>query len=244
MATVLITGSNRGLGLALVRRFAALGYDIVAHSRKQYEAFEQECESIAKENGIKINHLYFELSDAEQLSQALESFEQSEIAVDVLINNAGINTIKPLLYTEYGEMEESFKVNYFAPVMITKCISSIMMRKGQGAVVNITSMGSLGHQPGGSIYDASKAALNQFTISAAQELAPLGIRVNAVACGPINTEMFSSMPEKVQSKLIKYTALKRVAETDEIIDAIVYLSTDKSSYVTGQILRVDGGAII
>lgn len=244
MPTVFITGSNRGLGLALVKRFASLGFDIIAHSRKKYDSLEGECHALEEEYGIKINNLFFELSDVNQLCQALESLEQSDKVVDVLINNAGINTMKPLMYTEYDDMEESFRVNYFAPVMITKCISGIMMRQGQGTIVNVTSMGSLGHQPGGSIYDASKAALNQFTITAAQELAPLGIRVNAVACGPINTEMFTSMPEKLQSKLVKCTALKRAAETDEIIDAIVYLSTNNSSFVTGQILRVDGGAIL
>ena len=244
MATVFITGSNRGLGLMLLKQFATLGYDIVAHSRKKYESFEEECRKVAKENGISIKHIYFELSDKLQMQNTLEMFEQSEVPVDVLINNAGINVMKPLMYTEYEDLEESFKVNYFAPVMIAKTIGTLMMRQGSGTIVNVTSMGSLGHQPGGAIYDASKAALNQFTITAAQELAPLGIRVNGVACGPINTEMFTSMPEKVQSKLIKTTALKRAAEPEEIINMIVYLSTDKSSYVTGQILRVDGGAVI
>ncbi len=244
MATVFITGSNRGLGFMLLKQFASLGYDIIAHSRQKYESFEEECCTVAKDNGVSIKHVYFELSDKLQMQDALEALEQSEVTVDVLINNAGINVMKPLMYTEYEDLEESFKVNYFAPVIIAKTICSLMMRQGKGVIINVTSMGSLGHQPGGSIYDSSKAALNQFTISAAQELAPLGIRVNGVACGPINTDMFTSMPEKIQSKLIKTTALKRAAEPDEIINTILYLSTEKSSYVTGQILRVDGGAII
>lgn len=244
MATVFITGSNRGLGLMLLKRYASLGYDIVAHSRKKYETFEEECRKVALENGISIKHIYFELSDKQQMQKALEEFEQNEVVVDVLINNAGINVMKPLMYTEYEDLEESFKINYFAPVMIAKAISGIMMRQGSGVIVNITSMGSLGHQPGGSIYDASKAALNQFTITAAQELAPLGIRINGVACGPIGTEMFEIMPDKVKSKLIKSTALKRPALVDEIVNAVFFLSTEKSSYITGQIVRVDGGAII
>lgn len=244
MATVFITGSNRGLGFMLLKQFASLGYDIIAHSRKKYESFEEDCCTVAKDNGVNIKHIYFGLSDKLQMQEALEILEQSEMTVDVLINNAGINVMKPLMYTEYEDLEESFKVNYFAPVMIVKTISSLMIRQCKGVIINVTSMGSLGHQPGGSIYDASKAALNQFTITAAQELAPFGVRVNGVACGPINTDMFTSMPEKVQSKLIKTTALKRAAEPEEIINTIVYLSTDKSSYVTGQILRVDGGAII
>lgn len=244
MATVFITGSNRGLGLALLKRYASLGYDIIAHSRKRYESFEDACRTIEKENKVAIKNVYFELTDKQGLETTMNDIEQSEFPVDVLVNNAGVNVMKPLLYTDYSDLEESFMINYFAPVLISKALSRIMMRQGHGAIVNITSMGSLGHQPGGAIYDASKAALNQFTITAAQELAPLGIRVNGVACGPINTDMFSSMPDKVQSKLIKTTALKRVAEQSEIIDAIVYLSSEKSSYITGQILRVDGGAIL
>ena len=244
MATVFITGSNRGLGYMLLKQFASLGYDIVAHSRKKYDSFEEECCTVAKDNGVSIKHVYFELSDKLQMQDSLEKIEQSEVTVDILINNAGINVMKPLMYTEYDDLEESFKVNYFAPVMIAKTICSLMMRQGKGVIINVTSMGSLGHQPGGSIYDASKAALNQFTISAAQELAPLGIRVNGVACGPINTEMFTSMPEKVQSKLVKCTALKRAANPQEIIDTVMFLASEKSTYITGQIFRVDGGAII
>lgn len=244
MATVFITGSNRGLGLALLKRYASLGYNIIAHSRKQYDSFEEECCNIANKNGVKIYHKYFDLSNNQQLEEAMIGIENSDMSVDILINNAGINVMKPLMYTEYAELEESFRINYFAPVLISKKISCLMMRQGQGVIINITSMGSVGHQPAGSIYDASKAALNQFTITAAQELAPLGIRVNAVACGPINTEMFTSLPEKIQSKLIKTTALKRAADPNEIIDAIVYLSSKESSYITGQIIRVDGGAII
>lgn len=244
MATVFITGSNRGLGLALVKRFANLGYDVIAHSRKKYKSFEEECKELASANKITIHHIYFELSEKEQLINAMAELENSKMTIDVLVNNAGISVIKPLMYTEYDEIETSFKVNYFAPVMITKAVSGLMIRQGHGAIVNITSMGSLGHQPGGAIYDASKSALNQFTITCAQELAPFGIRVNGVACGPIGTEMFTSMSEKVQSKLTKYTAMKRAATTDEICDAVVFLSSDKSSFITGQVIRVDGGAIL
>lgn len=244
MKTALITGCNRGLGLAILRKYATEGFNIIACIRKENEEFSAACKEIEKENNISITAIYFELSDKESLQTGLDVIEGLDVEIDVLVNNAGINVMKPLLYTEYEDLVQSFQVNYFAPVMITKAVAGIMMRQGHGSIVNVTSMGSLGHQPGGAIYDASKAALNQLTITTAQELAPLGIRVNAVACGPINTEMFSTMPEKVQKKLTKATAMGRAAETDEITNFIYTLSSDQSSYVTGQIIRVDGGAII
>ena len=244
MKTVLITGCNRGLGLAILRKYAAEGYNIIACIRKENKEFVDICKNIESTNGVTITPICFELTSAEQIESAMSQIESMDIEIDVLVNNAGINVMKPLLYTEYEDLMQSFQINYFAPVMITKAVASIMMRQGHGAIVNVTSMGSLGHQPGGSIYDASKAALNQLTITAAQELAPLGIRVNAVACGPINTDMFTTMPEKVQKKLTKATALGRAAETDEITNIIYALSSDLTSYVTGQIIRIDGGAII
>ena len=244
MKTVLITGCNRGLGLAILRKYAAEGYNIIACIRKENVEFTKVCNDIEKENNIKIKQIYFELTDSSRIETAMAHIESMDIEIDVLVNNAGINVMKPLLFTEYEDLLQSFQINYFAPVLITKAVASIMMRQGHGSIVNITSMGSLGHQPGGAIYDASKAALNQLTITAAQELAPLGIRVNAVACGPINTDMFTTMPEKVQKKLTKATALGRAAETEEITNFIYTLSTEQASYLTGQIIRLDGGAII
>lgn len=242
--TALITGCNRGLGLAILHKYATEGFNIIACIRKENDEFSAVCKEIEDANNIKIAPIYFELTEVSQIESAMAQVEALEVEIDVLVNNAGISVMKPLLYTDYEDLMHSFQINYFAPVMITKTIASIMMRQGHGSIVNVTSMGSLGHQPGGTIYDASKAALNQLTITAAQELAPFGIRVNAVACGPIYTEMFTTMPDKVQKKLTKATAMGRAAETDEITNFIFALSSDLSSYVTGQIIRVDGGAII
>lgn len=244
MKTALITGCNRGLGLAILKKYASNGYNIIACVRKENAEFSAICKEIEANNNIIVTPIYFELTDTTQIESAMLSIEETGTTIDVLVNNAGINVMKPLLYTEYEDLRESFQVNYFAPVLITKAVSHIMMRQGYGSIINVTSMGSLGHQAGGTIYDASKAALNQLTITSAQELAPFGIRVNAVAYGPIKTDMFTSMPEKVQKKLTKATAMGRAADMHEIVDFIFTLSSEQSSYITGQIIRVDGGAII
>ena len=239
-----ITGCNRGLGKSLLQKYAENGYDIIACTRNENSDFSEFCRHTEAVSGIKIYHIYMDLSCPEKIPDLINQVEQFDVDIDVLINNAGINPIKPLFYTDYPDLLQSFSVNYFSPVLITKHIAGIMIRQGHGSIVNITSIGSLGHQPGGCCYDASKAALNQLTITTAQELAPFGIRVNSVACGPIKTDMFGMMPEKAQKKLLGATALKRAASCEEIANMVFLLTSDSASYVTGQIFRVDGGAII
>lgn len=243
MKTVLITGANRGLGSAIVRRFAKEGYNVLAHMRKENEAFVQECKNIERDFGIVITPIFCDLSDSNAVKMLTESIEEMEKTIDVLVNNAGIAIRKSLFYVQEQEIEESFRVNYFAPVMITKALSGKMMRSGGGSIVNISSMfGDNGHQPGGTCYDASKAALNQFTRCLAQEVSPFGIRVNAVACGIMNTDMYSGMPEKEQKRFTSLNTFKRVGEPEEIANLVYWLTTQEASYVNGQIIRCDGGA--
>ena len=244
MSNVVITGCNRGLGLALLKEFANRKYNIIACTRVENESFIEICNQIEREEGVKIFPIYFELSDKEQILKGVEQIAALNIDIDVLINNAAVLVIKPQMFTEYEHVENSFKINYFAPFLITKMMSELMIRQNNGSVINISSIGSLGHQPGGASYDASKAALNQFTVSVAQELAPFNVRANAVACGIMQTEMFTNMREDVQKKLTKSVALKRSATLDEITKVVMFLASDDSSYITGQILRVDGGAIV
>lgn len=244
MSNVVITGSNRGLGFELLVEFAKNKHNIIACSRLRTKNFELQCKKIEIECGVKIYTIYFDLSDKDQILKGIEQIKALNIDIDVLINNAAICVIKPQLFTEYEEVENSFRVNFFAPFLITKMLSELMIRQNKGSIVNITSIGSLGHQPGGASYDTSKAALNQFTISIAQELAPFNVRVNAVACGVMQTEMFTGMREDVKKRLIKTIAFKRPANLDEISRVVMFLTLKDSSYITGQIIRVDGGAIV
>lgn len=244
MKTVFITGCNRGLGLAILKKYVADGYNVIACIRKFNQEFSDLCVALMKAHSVDIQILYCDMEIPEEVEQLTAKLETMDGEIDVLINNAGINVMKPLLYVEPSDLQETFQVNYFAPVLLTKAIANKMIRDGKGVIVNITSMGSLGHQSGGVCYDASKSALNQFTISIARELAPFDIRVNAVACGPMNTDMFAGIAEKGQKNLIKTTALGRVAEPEEIAEVVYLLTTEQTSYVTGQIIRVDGGAIL
>lgn len=245
MKTAFITGCNRGLGLTLLHLFAEDGYDIIAHSRKYNETFDAQCRDLESTYKITIKNVFFDLSNKKEVLTGLQQISDLNIEIDVLINNAGVNNIvKPLMYLEYEDIEDTFMVNYFTPVIIMKGIASIMVRQSKGCIINISSMMAGSHQPCGSCYDASKAALNQCTKSVAQELAPFNIRVNGIACGVMNSGMSANLNEKAHAKLIKAVAYKRPAETEEIAKVALFLASDAASYITGEIINVNGGAII
>jgi len=244
MKTALITGCNGGLGQRLLTRFASQGYNIIACSIFEDDAFLQKCNELEKEHKIGIKHIVYDSTNSASLNAALDTIESFDGEISVLVNNAGLNIIKPLLYTEMEDLQKTFVINYFSTVLITKKVAEKMIRQGEGSIVSISSIGSMGHQTGGACYDASKAALNQFTVSIAQELAPFGVRVNAVAPAPMNTPMFAQMPEKAQKNLVKSVAFKRPVEPEEVVDMVAFLCSNDSKFVTGQIIRVDGGAVI
>lgn len=241
MKTAIITGCNRGLGKALMETYARNGYQIIAIIRHENEEFDSVAANLSSQYDISVHSIYAELSDENSLKQAIEKIEKMECPIDVLINNAAICITKPIFYMDYEEVEKSFRTNYFAPFLLTKKVSELMIRQGYGNIINITSVAGFAMEPGGSAYDASKTALNTLTKSVAQELAPFGIRVNAVACSVIDTDMYQRLKLDVQKKILKRIALKRPAKFEEITNYVLYLSSDEASYITGQIIRIDGG---
>ena len=242
MKTALITGCNRGLGKQLLTDFSENGYNVIALIRKQSEGFDRLCEELSEKNGIIITPLYADFTSEKELSEALAKLEG--LQVDVLINNAGVNTkAAPIFYMEYKEVLDAFKINYLAPFLITKYVSNIMIRQGFGSIVDITSTVSINVEPGETAYGASKAALNLSIKSIAQELAPFGVRINGIACGILNTGMYQEFDEKLKKKFLKRVAFKRPAELREISDLTLFLASEKSSYITGSIIKIDGGFI-
>ena len=241
MKTAIITGCNRGLGKAFMEAYAANGYDIIAIVRSISSDFEDTIKELQTKTGSSIIPVCAELSDRESLQKALNEVVAMERPIDVLINNAAYHVSKPIFFMDYEEVEKSFKVNYLAPFLLMKKVCGLMTRQGYGNVINITSVAGIATEPAGSAYDASKAALNQLTKSLAQEVAAMGIRVNAIACSVVATDMYNNMKPDVQKKILKRVAMKRPAEFKEVTDMALFLSSEKASYITGQIIRVDGG---
>lgn len=241
MKTAIITGCNRGLGKAFMEAYAANGYDIIAIVRSISSDFEDTIKELQTKTGSSIIPVCAELSDRESLQKALNEVVAMERPIDVLINNAAYHVSKPIFFMDYEEVEKSFKVNYLAPFLLMKEMCGLMTRQGYGNIINISSVAGIATEPAGSAYDASKAALNQLTKSLAQEVAAMGIRVNAIACSVVATDMYNNMKPDVQKKILKRVAMKRPAEFREVTDIALFLSSKKASYITGQIIRVDGG---
>jgi len=244
MKTVIITGCNGGLGKAIMKKFAENHFNIIACVYPQSGDFDSLCKETEANFGITIEQIVFDSTDKVSFNDALLKISDFQQSIDVLVNNAGISIIKPIFNVDIEDLEKTFNINYFSTVLITKAVVEKMVRQDGGNIVNITSMVSMGSQPGGSCYDASKAAMNQFTKSIAQELAAFKIRVNGVAAAPMNTPMFKNLTEKTQKHAIKGIAMKRPVEVEEVANVAYFLAEDASSFITGEIIRVDGGAII
>ena len=238
-----LTGANRGLGLALLEKYAKEGYDVIATTRVQYREFEDHCAEIAKTYNVKIHHIYMDLSNPESITAGLKVFKDLQITPTVLVNNASMPYDRIALLCKMDDVRKIFQVNYFSVVQITQQVAKAMM-KGGGCIINISSVSSLTKQAAGTAYSASKAAINVFTQSLAQELSSFKIRVNAVAPGGMNTEMFTSTNDSNKQALIDSNALHRVGETTEVADVVFFLSSPNASYINGQIIRVDGGMFL
>lgn len=239
--TCIITGSNRGIGKALVETFAGAGYNIWACARKatpEYEAWLQE--TAAKAN-VWIKPVYFELTDTEAINAGIQSIIDEGQPIDVLINNAGISTVGLLSMSKVEDIEKLFNVNFFAMLRIIQKVSKRMSRQRKGVIINMGSNAGIDPQPGKIAYGSSKAAVMMMTKCLAKELGPMGIRVNAIAPGPVETEMIHQYKDDVLKNLASESALRRLGTTDEIAKVALFLASEQASYINGEIIKVDGG---
>ena len=161
--------------------------------------------------------------------------------IDVLVNNAGVAHGGLFQMTPVSDIKRVFEINYFSVIQITQLVSRIMLRKGNGVIVNLASVAGIDLEAGNCAYGASKAALIAFTKTAAKELAKQGIRINAVAPGLTDTRMATQMEKDAGEDMINASAMKRLGRPEEIANAIFFLASDDASFITGQVLRVDGG---
>ncbi len=237
----LITGCNRGIGKAIMEKFMAEGADIVACTRKQTSETDELYAKYQAEYGIKIYPLYFDLSDENAIRIAMKELYSLRIVIDILVNNAGIVNTDGLLRIKMEDAHKVMQVNYFAPLLITQSVVKLMLRSKSASIINMTSVAASKPTLGNTIYGASKAAIISMTTCWAKELASAKIRVNAIAPGYIDTDMQNDISADVMSNLVSDTALKRMGTTDEIATVALFLASDESSYIDGEIITVGGG---
>lgn len=236
-----ITGSNRGIGKALVEAFAKEGYGIFACARIQDEGFEQRLQKLTQDYSVEIIPIYFDLAEEEDIKIGVKSILSAKKRIDVLVNNAGVAHGGVLSMTTIQDMKQVYAVNVFAPVLLMQMFSRYMMRQKNGTIINMCSVGGLEHNAGYLAYGSSKASLIWMTKSLAKELAPFHIRVNGIAPGLVDTDMGSYKSDEELQKVLERTPMKRMGQAEEIAQAALFLASEKASYITGHILVADGG---
>lgn len=238
---VVITGSSRGIGLAILEQFAKEGANIAACSNKQSDAVIQTYKEIADNNKVQITPYFFDMSNEEAVKDGVKEIKNAMPVVDVLVNNAGISHIAPFMLSRIDDLRRVFQVNYFSQMVLTQGLLSSLKKAKGAAIVNMTSIAGLDGGVGVTAYGSSKAAIALTTKVLAQELSFFKIRVNGVAPGMVETDMAISMGEKAVENTSNASALKRLAQPEEIAQTVAFLASEQASYITGQIIRVDGG---
>lgn len=242
----IVTGTAQGIGKIIAEQFASDGAIVYACDRME-GAMDAWVEDINKKDGQKVYPVYFDVTDAMAVKNAITSIYKKEGRIDGLVNNAGVVFNRKLGMITREETELMFRINVIAVLELIQLVARLMGRKGGGGIVNIASITAIVGSPGQVAYSATKGAVISLTKSAAKELAPLGIRVNAVAPGIIKTERFSELYEESASKIdvrIQKIALGRLGTPVDVADACAFLVSDRASYISGQILGVDGCATI
>jgi len=236
-----ITGCLRGIGRETLALFAEQGANVWACAQAADEEFESFCGELAAKHGGWVKPIYFDLTDHDAIKGAMRSIQMDKKPVDCLVNVAGLTRDALVHMTTMDQLRQVFDVNLFAQVLITQYLTKLMVRQKRGCVINVASISGLDGNAGQLSYSASKAALIGVTKTLSRELGELGIRVNAVAPGVIDTEMNAIVPRDILASRVSRTSLGRLGGPREVAGTIAFLASDLSEYMTGQVIRIDGG---
>lgn len=236
----IITGGTRGIGLETVRVFKENKAKVILFGSRK-ESVEKAIDTL-KNEGLEVEGYYPNLSDYTDVAKTIKEIKNKFGTIDILVNNAGISANKKIEDTTPEEFDNIINLNVKAMFYMIKAVVPYMKENHEGVILNTSSMVSIYGQPSGVGYPTSKFAVNGLTKSLARELAPFNIRVNAVAPGITNTDMVASLPKEMIEPLIKTIPLGRLGEPRDIANAFLFLASNMASYVTGEILSVDGAA--
>ncbi|SCJ02249.1 Bile acid 7-dehydroxylase 1/3 [uncultured Roseburia sp.] len=238
----IVTGGTRGIGNAIVRKFLENGAAVVLFGSRK-ETVEKAVKALKETNPEwSAEGMFPDLSDPQAVADAISAVKETYGKVDILVNNAGIAQSTSLYDYQPGEFDKIMDLNVKALFYTIQPAAKIMKEQGGGCILNTSSMVSISGQPSGVGYPASKFAVNGLTLSLARELAKDNIRVNAVAPGVTRTDMVAALPDEMVKAVCAGIPLGRMAEPEDIANAFLFLASDMASYVTGEVLSVDGAA--
>ncbi len=239
----LVTGASRGIGLATVKRFAEEGAIVYANVREP-KNLDKYYDELSENNSGSVSSVYFDVRDESASKKAVQRIKCEQGRLDVLVNNAGVMKDALVGMVSSFLMKEMYETNVQGGVNMIQFATKIMVKQKSGSIINLSSIVGIEGNAGQMAYSASKGAVAAMTKTAAKELAAYGIRVNAVAPGMIDTDMYRSIGDERMKEQIKNIKLGRLGKPEEVADAILFFASDLSRYITGEILGVDGGAVI
>ncbi len=237
-----ITGATRGIGKQIALTLAKEGYDIALNYRSENDDVENTAKEIENEN-VKCFAVKCDISNFEACEEAVKKIIAEFGQIDVLVNNAGITKDMLLMRMKKEDFESVIDVNLVGTFNVTKNVVNHMMKARSGRIINISSVVGISGNAGQANYSASKAGIIGFTKSLAKELGSRNILVNAVAPGFIETAMTDVLKDEIKEEIVKSIPLKRIGKTQDVANVVKFLASEDSSYITGQVIHIDGGML-
>jgi 3-oxoacyl-[acyl-carrier protein] reductase len=242
MLNAVVTGGSRGLGLGITHKLAIAGYNVIVIARQKNEQFVSVIGEVEREGRGSVHFRPCDLANTADIPDLVRGIHREFGAIYGLINNAGVGTSGVLATMHDSRIERTVQINTLSPLILTKYVVRSMMTGAGGRIVNVGSIVGFTGYSGLSVYGATKAAILGFTRCLARELGPLGINVNAVAPGFVDTEMTRSLGERQREQVIRRSALRRMTDVDDIANAVEFLLGHQARNVTGTVLTIDAGS--
>ncbi len=241
--TALVTGATRGIGRKIAEVFAKNGATIILNARDKSKA-QEVADELREKFGATVYIVLFDVSSYDEVKNGFKELFKITKKIDVVVNNAGILDDALIGMVTHSQIEKTFGINAFGVLYVAQYAARLMSRNKSGSIINISSIIGTNGNEGQAVYGGSKAAVIGITKSLAKELAPSNIRVNAIAPGFIDTDMTKSLPKDKYNERINSIKMGRIGKPEDIANTALFLASDLSSYVTGQVIGVDGGMLI
>jgi 3-oxoacyl-[acyl-carrier protein] reductase len=240
--TILVTGASRGLGLGIARRLAAAGHCVIALARKPNKELTAAVAEVKRGKRGALHFVSFDLGKIDEIAELVRGLRKEFGPIFGLVNNAALGLDGALSLMHNSQIEELVRINTLSPIVLSKYVVRSMMSERGGRIVNVASIIGFTGYSGLSVYAATKASMLGFTRSLAREVGRLGITVNAVAPGFIDTDMTHGLAGEQRAQVMRRSALRRLASVDDVADAVEFLLSDKAQSISGTVLTVDAGA--